>query len=181
MRHFGRFGLADALPPGTRTDVSPALAAILQTQKGREIFDTAKQGVRAGWNVRAVGGQTPEQVTDRIAGVFTEFYAGRWTAPVTLTLIATSPELERVVNSVCSLCAKKAQWEFYPPTPGPSPSPGPVTDGGKSWFEENQKTLLIGAAVVVGLLVVGALFTRRRGAAPVTAMVSVPATLVPAK
>lgn len=165
---------ADAFPIGTRAETSAALAAILQTPKGRAVYDAARAAAQNYYKIVAVGSQTQREVVDRIAGVFTEFYAARWEGPVTPEALAKSETFRQTVALVCLLCNRKGTTEAeYIFQSVPLEKQGPMTE--RDWPTKPtdwSRLLLVGGIVLAAGAVLFMLFPkRRREAVPSAALV----------
>jgi hypothetical protein len=166
---FGQ--LLDYQPPGTRVEVSPALDRILATPQGAAMYAAAREAAQKYYKIVAVGSQTGSEVVARIAGVFTEFYAARWTKPVTPESLANSEEFKQTVYNICLLCSRRG-----------TPEAKHVYTSIPIEKQDTEKDYAVGAEtdwtkialVSLGVLAVGAVLfslTKSRRSAPVTALV----------
>jgi hypothetical protein len=164
------------LPSGTRMYTSAVLQAILATAKGRLFYAETKKAIQAGWSIRAVGSQTASELVDRITGVFTEFAAARWTAPISAYALSGSADLARTVDLICPLCTRKGA-----PTPLPIPRTQPTTGVTFTtvlpWHVKYKNELLIGAGVIAAAALLGMLSRRRSSSGSAKVMLVTPSVI----
>jgi hypothetical protein len=133
----------DFLPMGLSPYPSPQAYQLLSTSVGRALLDAAREALSTRWNMTPVGGEQKQALIDRTALLFVQQFGDKWQGSISADTVDGS-ELRTIVAFVSPTSDHKSAIEILT---------------GEQSLSTNK--VLIGAGVLVGLLLVYAVFKKK--------------------
>lgn len=124
----------DFLPMGLSPYPSQQAYLLMNTPVGRVLLDSAREALSTRYNMQPVGGEAKQALIDRTALLFVQQFGDKWQGATDVNGV-DGDELQTIVNFVSPLSDHKSATE--------------ILAGGQGI---STKTILIGAAVVAGVI-----------------------------